>query len=106
LGPALLLGHQTAAADGLRRERPGPCGRAAQNAAVSRRQGRARDIGQRQPVHCDPRSAEENAMRPVSPRERRLVSLGILVILVAIVWLGLISPILGGFWDRAEERHA
>jgi general secretion pathway protein M len=45
-------------------------------------------------------------MKPLSPRERRIVSLGILVILFAVVWLGLISPILGGFWERAEERHA
>ncbi|HEY1709342.1 MAG TPA: type II secretion system protein GspM [Rhizomicrobium sp.] len=44
-------------------------------------------------------------MRQLSARERRLVSIGILVALVAVIWFGLISPILGGFWARAEERH-
>jgi general secretion pathway protein M len=45
-------------------------------------------------------------MRPLSARERRLVAIGILVALVAVVWFGLISPVLGGFWSRTEERHA
>jgi general secretion pathway protein M len=44
-------------------------------------------------------------MRQLSARERRLVAIGILVALIALVWLGAISPVLGGFLDRQEERE-
>ncbi len=44
-------------------------------------------------------------MRPLSPRERRLVALGVLVGLVGIVWLAIIGPLVGGFASRAAERE-
>lgn len=44
-------------------------------------------------------------MRPVSPRERRLVALLILMALIALVWFAIVSPILDGFSARAEQRE-
>lgn len=44
-------------------------------------------------------------MRPLNARERRLVALGILLALVAIVWLALFGPLIGGFFDRAQARR-
>ena len=44
-------------------------------------------------------------MRQLAPRERQLVALGILVALVAVIWFGLLEPVIGGFVDRAEERR-
>lgn len=43
-------------------------------------------------------------MRALSPRERRLVAIALLVLMVALVWLVAIAPILSGFATRAEER--
>jgi len=43
-------------------------------------------------------------MRPLAQRERRLIALGVLFALVAIVVLGLIVPVLGGMTARAIER--
>jgi type II secretory pathway component PulM len=43
-------------------------------------------------------------MRPLEPRERQVVAVGILVLAVVIVWFGLIQPVIGGFIGRAEER--
>ena len=43
-------------------------------------------------------------MRPLQPRERQIVAVGILILVVAIVWFGLVQPIIGGFIARAEER--
>lgn len=43
-------------------------------------------------------------MRALEPRERKLVALGLLVGAIAGVWLGVISPILGGFQSRADRR--
>jgi hypothetical protein len=43
-------------------------------------------------------------MTSLSPRERKLVALLILVGLIAIIWLAILSPILSGFAARAEER--
>jgi hypothetical protein len=43
-------------------------------------------------------------MRPLAQRERRLVALGILFALVAVVVLGVIVPIVGGMTARALER--
>ncbi len=43
-------------------------------------------------------------MRPLSPREARLVAVGLLVLAVALVWLVVIAPIVAGFTSRAEER--
>ncbi len=44
-------------------------------------------------------------MRPLSPRERRLVALGLLVAAVALVWLGIVWPVVGGFFARADEKR-
>jgi type II secretory pathway component PulM len=44
-------------------------------------------------------------MTALSNRERRLVAIAILLGLVAVVWLGLISPILSGFAERSAERE-
>ena len=43
-------------------------------------------------------------MRPLAQRERRIIALGVLFALVAIVVLGLIVPVLGGMTARAIER--
>ncbi len=44
-------------------------------------------------------------MKPLTPRERRLVALGLLVLAIGVVWLVLIGPLAGGFLDRAQERR-
>jgi len=44
-------------------------------------------------------------MRPLQPRERQIVAVGILILVIAIVWFGLVQPIIGGFISRAEERN-
>jgi general secretion pathway protein M len=41
----------------------------------------------------------------LTPRERKLIALGILVAAIAALWLGLILPIAGGFAARAHERQ-
>ncbi len=43
-------------------------------------------------------------MRPLQPRERQMVAIGILVAVIAVIWFGLIQPLVGGFIGRAEER--
>jgi type II secretory pathway component PulM len=43
-------------------------------------------------------------MRPLQPRERQIVAIGILVAAVAVLWFGLVQPIVGGFIGRAQER--
>jgi general secretion pathway protein M len=43
-------------------------------------------------------------VRALAPRERRLVAVGLLVAAIAVVWLGLIGPLIDGFSDRAAER--
>ncbi|MBV9990745.1 MAG: hypothetical protein JOZ72_05575 [Alphaproteobacteria bacterium] len=43
-------------------------------------------------------------MRPLEPRERRIVALAILVAALVVVYYGLVDPIIGGFIGRAEER--
>jgi type II secretory pathway component PulM len=43
-------------------------------------------------------------MRPLEPRERQVVAIGILVLAIVIVWFGLLQPVFGGFIGRAEER--
>jgi general secretion pathway protein M len=45
-------------------------------------------------------------MRQLSEREAKLVAIGILVAVIAIAWVGIISPIMGGFLERSEERTA
>jgi hypothetical protein len=44
-------------------------------------------------------------MRPLSARERRLVAVGLLVAVVALVWFLIVGPFVGGFFDRAAERQ-
>jgi general secretion pathway protein M len=43
-------------------------------------------------------------MNRLTARERRLAAIGLLVLVLAIAWLGVLSPILSGFSARAEER--
>ena len=43
-------------------------------------------------------------MRPLEPRERQLVAIGILVLALVVVWYALVDPVIGGFIGRAEER--
>ena len=44
-------------------------------------------------------------MRPLSPRERRMSAIGLLVLAIALAWLAVIGPLVGGFVDRAAERE-
>lgn len=44
-------------------------------------------------------------MRPLSVRERRLVAIALLLAAIAAVWFLVISPFVGGFFDRAAERR-
>jgi type II secretory pathway component PulM len=43
-------------------------------------------------------------MKPLSTRERKFVAIGLLVAVFALVWLGALQPILGGFTARAEQQ--
>jgi hypothetical protein len=43
-------------------------------------------------------------MRPLEPRERKIVAVAILVAALVLVWYALVNPLLVGFIDRAEER--
>jgi general secretion pathway protein M len=43
-------------------------------------------------------------LKPLTARERRLVAIGLLVAAMAVIWLGIIGPVIGGFADRAAER--
>lgn len=44
-------------------------------------------------------------MRPLAPRERRLLAVGLLVAAAAMTWLLAVSPLIGGFEARAEQRR-
>ncbi len=44
-------------------------------------------------------------MRPLAPRERKLVAVGLLIGAVAAAWLGVAAPLIGGFKARAERRE-
>jgi type II secretory pathway component PulM len=44
-------------------------------------------------------------MRPLDARERRVVAIGLLVLAIALVWLAVLGPLVGGFVDRAAERE-
>jgi general secretion pathway protein M len=44
-------------------------------------------------------------MRPLTARERRLVAVGLLLAAVALVYLVVIGPLVGGFLDRAAQRR-
>jgi hypothetical protein len=43
-------------------------------------------------------------MKPMTPRERRMVALGLLVAAVAAVYLLILQPLVGGFFDRAQQK--
>lgn len=45
-------------------------------------------------------------MRPTTPRERRLVAVGVLIAAIALGWLAIVAPIARGFTARAAEREA
>ncbi|GEN99030.1 hypothetical protein NSE01_08630 [Novosphingobium sediminis] len=45
-------------------------------------------------------------MRPLSPRERKLVALLILVLAVSLVLIVVIGPVVSGFGERAARRDA
>ncbi len=45
-------------------------------------------------------------MKPLTPREHKLVALGLLAALIALVWLVMIQPVIGGFGERADRREA
>jgi hypothetical protein len=44
-------------------------------------------------------------MRELSPRERRLVALGLLALALGVTWLAIIGPLVVGFLDRAAEKR-
>lgn len=44
-------------------------------------------------------------IRPTSPRERRLVALLVLMMVIAILWFAFLSPVINGFAERAERRE-
>jgi general secretion pathway protein M len=44
-------------------------------------------------------------MRPLTARERRLVAIGLLIAAAGLLWLGVIQPLVGGFFDRAAQRR-
>ena len=44
-------------------------------------------------------------MRTPTPRERRLIAVGILVLVIAVAWLAIARPLIDGFVDRAAERR-
>jgi hypothetical protein len=44
-------------------------------------------------------------MKPLNPRERSLVAIGLLVLAVAAAWFVFVTPLLEGFTDRAERRE-
>ena len=43
-------------------------------------------------------------MRPLQPRERQILAVGILALVVLVFWFGLVQPVVGGFIGRAGER--
>ncbi len=44
-------------------------------------------------------------MRPLQPRERQMVAVGILILVIVTIWFGLVEPLVGGFIARAQERN-
>ena len=44
-------------------------------------------------------------MKPLNPRERKLVAIAILVALLAVVWAGAIAPLADGISARADRRQ-
>jgi general secretion pathway protein M len=44
-------------------------------------------------------------MTRLTPRERRILAIGLLVGLLALVWLAAVAPVLGGFASRQQTRE-
>jgi general secretion pathway protein M len=44
-------------------------------------------------------------MKPMTPRERRLVAVGLLVLAVAGVYLLILGPVVGGVFERAQQKR-
>lgn len=44
-------------------------------------------------------------MKALDPRERRILALGLLVGVIAVIWLALISPLLSDFQNRSRRRE-
>lgn len=44
-------------------------------------------------------------MKPLNPRERRILAIGILVGVIGLLWLVVINPIVQGFVSRAHQRE-
>lgn len=44
-------------------------------------------------------------MSGLSPLSRRAIALGLLVVALAVVWFGVVAPIVQGFADRAAQRE-
>ncbi|MFZ0267900.1 type II secretion system protein GspM [Caulobacter sp.] len=45
-------------------------------------------------------------MRTLAPRERKLIAVGLLVLVVGLAWLLIAAPVLAGFQARRDEREA
>lgn len=43
-------------------------------------------------------------MRTLSARERKLIAIALLLAALALLWMVVVAPVLGGFSDRAEQR--
>jgi type II secretory pathway component PulM len=43
-------------------------------------------------------------MKPLEPRERKIVAVAILIAALVVVWYALVNPLVVGFIDRAQER--
>lgn len=44
-------------------------------------------------------------MRSLSPRERRLIAIGLLLLAVGLFWFAVVGPLVSGFSSRAAERR-
>jgi hypothetical protein len=44
-------------------------------------------------------------VRTLNARERRLIAVAVLLAAVALIWLGIVWPVVGGFYARASERR-
>jgi general secretion pathway protein M len=44
-------------------------------------------------------------MRALTARERRLVAVGLLILVIGLTWLLIVGPLVGGFVDRAAQRR-
>jgi general secretion pathway protein M len=44
-------------------------------------------------------------MRPLEPRERKILAIGLLIAAIVLFWAALVWPLVGGFFDRAERTR-